>query len=742
MSCNNAFLNSKYISSFSPANLAGLTLWLDAADSRTVTRTGSTVTQWLDKSPNAYAGTFTAGRNFTYELAVQNGLNCVRTATGQTMIITNFVLGPFMSIFKVYYPINTAAGSPFIEHSQDTNSFSGFYFHAQTNGQFGIRNTSGFSFISVPTTAISNTWQLIQGINQDVTSSSNMTLYVNGTFSSGLPSITGTNVTSNLYINGRDNTNTLSYPAYLAEIIIYNRGLSGDDRRRVEGYLMRKWNLLNLLPNANVYKTLPPFLRPFNPLDICGLSVWIDAADRRKIDVSATLNRVTSISNKAVPTQDFSINPTGIVNYITYTSIDNRGYPALTLPGGQRYITNRTDLSRAVFFSDSCTCTVFAAWDICGTTTGTNAAAFGAFGVVSTTTIRAAVFFTGSTGTGFWQAGTSTGATVNMPAQALGTPRVQVFRRNGLQMIYRNFGTQTTSNNATSAPQIQSNTLYRFDITAQANVGGKIYEILWYNRSLADTEVNSVEVYLAEKWGLRSSLTTNVPPRFTRALTPVFNPVVISNCVLWLDAADLARITLSGSSVTTWGDKSGNGTNATTLSSNPTYSSDSVVYNGAQGLATTLPSSNAESGFIVASFTNVANANSMLCGPTFGGRQFRVQGGTIQTVRQGVVNVLTSGSALANNTQYLLEYTNNATTLTHFLNGSTYASGAAQAYNTAVTTNIGGPAESMVGSLREVVIFNRAVTLQERQQIEAYLAWKWGLVGSLPSTHPYKTIPV
>jgi hypothetical protein len=29
----------------------------------------------------------------------------------------------------------------------------------------------------------------------------------------------------------------------------------------------------------------------------------------------------------------------------------------------------------------------------------------------------------------------------------------------------------------------------------------------------------------------------------------------------------------------------------------------------------------------------------------------------------------------------------------------------------------------------------------DRQKLEEYLAWKWGLQGSLPPTHPYKNFP-
>ena len=44
---------------------------------------------------------------------------------------------------------------------------------------------------------------------------------------------------------------------------------------------------------------------------------------------------------------------------------------------------------------------------------------------------------------------------------------------------------------------------------------------------------------------------------------------------------------------------------------------------------------------------------------------------------------------------------------------------------------------SWVGSINEILLYGRGLTLTERQQIEGYLALKWGLTGSLPSSHPY-----
>jgi len=45
------------------------------------------------------------------------------------------------------------------------------------------------------------------------------------------------------------------------------------------------------------------------------------------------------------------------------------------------------------------------------------------------------------------------------------------------------------------------------------------------------------------------------------------------------------------------------------------------------------------------------------------------------------------------------------------------------------------------GLMVEVVATPNDSTTAERQTIEGYLAWKWGLVNSLPAGHPYKNSP-
>jgi hypothetical protein len=46
-----------------------------------------------------------------------------------------------------------------------------------------------------------------------------------------------------------------------------------------------------------------------------------------------------------------------------------------------------------------------------------------------------------------------------------------------------------------------------------------------------------------------------------------------------------------------------------------------------------------------------------------------------------------------------------------------------------------------VGSIAEAIILPTALAAPERQRIEGYLAWKWGLQGNLPADHPWKAAP-
>jgi hypothetical protein len=60
-------------------------------------------------------------------------------------------------------------------------------------------------------------------------------------------------------------------------------------------------------------------------------------------------------------------------------------------------------------------------------------------------------------------------------------------------------------------------------------------------------------------------------------------------------------------------------------------------------------------------------------------------------------------------------------------------------------TTIGSRADNVnvyfIGDIAEIVVFDTVLADTDRQLVEGYLAWKWGLQTQLPAAHPYATTP-
>ena len=56
-----------------------------------------------------------------------------------------------------------------------------------------------------------------------------------------------------------------------------------------------------------------------------------------------------------------------------------------------------------------------------------------------------------------------------------------------------------------------------------------------------------------------------------------------------------------------------------------------------------------------------------------------------------------------------------------------------------ISPNTTFTASAVGATYAEVLVYNAEMTVTQRQGIEGYLAWKWGLQASLPATHPYST---
>lgn len=318
---------------------------------------------------------------------------------------------------------------------------------------------------------------------------------------------------------------------------------------------------------------------------------------------------------------------------------------------------------------------------------------------------------------------------------------------------------------------------------------GNIGEVLLFNRTLRRSEIQQIEGYLAWKWGIQTSLPTTHPyynnaylsnsyriTYFPSRLTPtsvipteftlptsirqyIWQP---TGMALWLDASDKATITPStGGTITSWLDKSGNAKNPTFVGTN-TYNpiSNTVFTSGSSGFfsavdtrKTTVASMTL---FLVHRQTNNTSPTTQgLWGNDFGGgwNRFQLlnftapQNYAISAGGLGVVyNVteLNSLNRLLYTCGYSINSANGSFVNINGTNSVTFTEISAQTQTTTQNTYFGTINGSTIFSLvefYEIILYTTSLSTQQRQQIEGYLAWKWGLQKSLPSSHPFFNFP-
>lgn len=222
---------------------------------------------------------------------------------------------------------------------------------------------------------------------------------------------------------------------------------------------------------------------------------------------------------------------------------------------------------------------------------------------------------------------------------------------------------------------------------------------------------------------------------------------------LWLDASDATTITFSSSNlVNRWSDKSGNSNHMTqsVVGNQPTLTSSfrnglSAMNMGASGFfGNTTMTFGPPPYSIFAVAVNSGSAYQYIIGSPNDGRIFFGTNTNNFTtfVGNGSWNELNANTPLRSVLSLsLLGLTNQGTntTLIPYFNGVPLD---AKNGTATVTTGLyigcsNGQNQFWNGTICEVIIFNSALSEFDRQSIEGYLAWKWGLQTSLPSTHLY-----
>jgi hypothetical protein len=305
-----------------------------------------------------------------------------------------------------------------------------------------------------------------------------------------------------------------------------------------------------------------------------------------------------------------------------------------------------------------------------------------------------------------------------------------------------------------------------------------VCEIILYNLSLSTSERQQVEGYLAQKWGLTGSLPPfhpglkskiypSIPQNrlFNLSALSTFRPIAITGCQLWLDGADTTSFTYSsGTSIATWRDKvtgifasNTNPTNQPTLVSSSQNGNSTVFFDAAAALKyVDIPpwsfGTTSRSMFIV--MKNIASAvNSNVLGGYPHWLWDRVNGNNANVWTMVGILQIRPGDVIyfmPRNEYLIIGIIYSSPTMTAYQTGSqvlNYTSlssffDATNGYRLGALNNGDDSAPfpyRFYGNIAEFITYNTSVSTLQRQQIEGYLAWKWGLQANLPANHPYKS---
>lgn len=533
------------ITTFNPLSYSNCVLWLDAADTSTFTLSGSNVTQWRDKSTNAYVltPTGTVTRSSTI-----NSLPVVTTGNQSYLTVPSFAQN--FSNYSTYYVMRSTSGLSSTQYN--------FVFWANTSGMMnvGIWNNGGTYTVIVGRSGAFFATGNLGGSHQNqillLSEFSGATfpyIFRNGTQLSYITYTGGTvsSLTNDMYVGGIP-SNTAAIGFDIAELIVYGTN-SLTRREEIEQYLAQKWGLQANLPTSNPgslvgltsthpYYSITPVIREFAPIDITGCCLWLDAMDSSSFTFSGSnivrwndksgneyhLNQTTTASG-----------PTQSGNYVVFSSDRFLNIPQAALNNLSTYsiflVINPISANNWIFVKQH--------------------------NGVNTHNVLSMTYNSGSgggaqTGTSqymYWRpynAGTqaNSGTTFSTSTTAIfelvfdGT-NILMYRNGTLLSTTSASGTgaiqnQTSASNFTLGAWISSGV---FVNSGQTNF--QLGEMMFFTSNLSTTQRQEIEGYLAKKWGLLQTSSSSSITTFT--------PTSISGCSLWLDAIDSSNMTISSS---------------------------------------------------------------------------------------------------------------------------------------------------------------------------------------------------
>ena len=249
---------------WTPADLTGLALWLDASDASTVT-TNAGATAWNDKSGNArHYVQATESLRPAYVLAARNGNNLLRFASDEMQSTNQMINGAssYTLAFKLNEIPTLGNQATVLNMRHSSTNRTGFeIINVNTYIPYTVVNDQGSTIPScgynkaISTNSQIFAWSYNGGPNSSTSSYSiaqdggikTLTTGGNINFLDAALSKIGTRIGQTTYAN-----------MDMYEIVVAGSVLSSTDRQKLEGYLAHKWGLAGNLPADHPYKSAAP----------------------------------------------------------------------------------------------------------------------------------------------------------------------------------------------------------------------------------------------------------------------------------------------------------------------------------------------------------------------------------------------------------------------------------------------------------------------------------------------------
>jgi len=574
------------------------------------------------------------------------------------------------------------------------------------NRDFGINTiTSSFNINTSTTSKIfyfngTSTLQYNESVNGTVVSNTSITNYNDS----------GTQIHIGMVSDNTSNTN--GFIGNISEILIFNKTLTTTERQNIEGYLAWKWALVTNLPTSHPYSNLNlSFTVPVN--GYVGLDIPYQI-----ILTGWTPN--PNITNLYVQYNQNIIDQTNLVviGNIPITQDENNNYKLTftsQFPTTGTYYLYITDQYSYIYKSITTPIVI---------TDGSSQISL---------TSNVSSINTGETLTLFLVGWSS------------------LFQINNVNIYYSGNSNDPSPTFISNTSIQYSNNVYSVSFIVPITTGNIYFYVIGVNNAIQIFKKNIMitVIYTITSTGNISTYTNSI-----------FNPNAIPSLTLWLDANEVSGSYLNQPNntdpVLTWSDKSGNGYDAIaintlttgTFSVNGLNNLPCIVNNG--GYVSSIPTGTFNTGmtiFIVYT-SNYPYTAGALIGKNNGSNAapFFVYNTTRWIGNGSNSDTLTTSIDPAKNGNYIFYanidpnyYTYNESNLFNLIYKNTFNywddisnSDLYIGYNPVLNT--------FAGNISEILVFNEPITLEQKYNIEGYLAYKWNLQIYLPLSHPYSSI--